>query len=91
MRVLFAGTPEVAVPTLQALLDSEHEVVGVLSRADARQGRGRKLVPSPVAALAREHNLNVFTPASLRNEEASQWVHECQADVAVVVAQQFLR
>lgn len=86
MRVLFAGTPEVAVPTLQALLDSEHEVVGVLSRADARQGRGRKLVPSPVAALAREHNLNVFTPASLRNEEASQWVHACQADVAVVVA-----
>ena len=62
MRVLFAGTPEVAVPTLQALLDSEHEVVGVLSRADARQGRGRKLVPSPVAALAREHNLHVFTP-----------------------------
>ena len=52
--MLFAGTPEAALPVLHALMDStEHEVVGVLTRADARKGRGRTLRPSPVAALAR--------------------------------------
>ncbi|VEG26071.1 methionyl-tRNA formyltransferase [Actinomyces howellii] len=87
MRVLFAGTPEVALPALHALLtSSEHEVVGVLTRADARQGRGRALRPSPVAARAREAGLEVRTPATLRDEEVQAWVRGLRADVAVVVA-----
>lgn len=87
MRVLFAGTPEVAVPTLTALMNHpDHEVVGVLTRADARQGRGRTLHPSPVAALARAAGLDVRTPASLREEDTAQWVRSLKADVAVVVA-----
>ena len=52
MRVVFAGTPEPAVVALQRLIDSEHEVVAVLTRPDARRGRGRTLHPSPVKALA---------------------------------------
>ena len=52
MRVVFAGTPAVAVPSLQALLGSRHEVVGVLTRADAPAGRGRSLRPSPVREVA---------------------------------------
>lgn len=87
MRVLFAGTPEVALPVLHALLDSpEHEVVGVLTRADARKGRGRTLRPSPVAAVAREAGLDVRTPSTLRDPETQDWVRSLDADVAVVVA-----
>ena len=87
MRVLFAGTPEVALPVLRWLMDSpSHEVVGVLTRADARQGRGRTLHPSPVAALARQAGLEVRTPATLREEETQEWVRGLHADVAVVVA-----
>ena len=52
MRVVFAGTPEVAVPSLQALINSGHEVVGVVTRPDAPSGRGRRLTPSPVAIAA---------------------------------------
>ena len=89
MRVLFAGTPEAALPTLEALLASEHDVVGVLTRADARQGRGRMLHPSPVAAMARDAGLDVRTPATLKGEHADDvrdWVRALRADVAVVVA-----
>ena len=62
MRVLFAGTPDSAVPVLKYLLDSEHEVVGVLTRRPARSGRGRKLMPSPVAQVAEKAGLPVLTP-----------------------------
>lgn len=87
MRVLFAGTPEVALPVLHSLLDSpEHEVVGVLTRADARKGRGRTLHPSPVAAAARAAGLDVRTPRTLRDEETQDWARGLDADVAVVVA-----
>lgn len=87
MRVLFAGTPEAALPSLRALIDSpDHEVVGVLTRPDARRGRGRALRPSPVAALARASGLDVRTPATLRDESARTWVRSLGADVAVVVA-----
>ena len=70
MRVLFAGTPEAALPTLEALLASKHDVVGVLTRADARQGRGRTLHPSPVAVMSRDAGLDVRTPATLKGEHA---------------------
>lgn len=65
MRLVFAGTPQVAVPSLQALLDSRHEVVGVLTRPDARAGRGRRTRPSPVRALAESHGLPVAAPQRL--------------------------
>src|SRR5699024_12263805 len=72
MRLLFAGTPEAALPSLRALLDSRHEVVGVLTRADAPSGRGRTLRPSPVRALADEAGIPVLTPRSLRDPQVQQ-------------------
>jgi methionyl-tRNA formyltransferase len=86
MRILFAGTPVTAVPTLEALLASDHELVGVLTRADAPTGRGRTLRPSPVKALAQEAGLPVLTPASLRPAEVQQQIADLGADLAVVVA-----
>lgn len=64
MRIVFAGTPETALPTLQALLDSRHEVAAVVTRPDAAAGRGRQLRPSPVSAFAAEHGLEVLAPAT---------------------------
>ena len=55
MRIVFAGTPDPAVVALQHLIDSGHDVVGVITRPDARKGRGRTIHPSPVAALAEKH------------------------------------
>ncbi len=62
MRLVFAGTPEAAVPALRALLESRHEVAAVVTRPDARSGRGRKLGASPVAAVAEEHGVEVLKP-----------------------------
>ncbi|MDY5786172.1 MULTISPECIES: methionyl-tRNA formyltransferase [unclassified Corynebacterium] len=87
MRLVFAGTPEPAVVALQKLLDSDHEVVAVLTRPDARRGRGRSLHPSPVKALAEEHGIEVLTPDTLRgNEEIRQRLAELAPDAIPVVA-----
>lgn len=66
MRLIFAGTPEPAVVALQRLLQSDHEIIAVLTRPDARRGRGRTLHPSPVSALAQEHGIEVLTPTTLK-------------------------
>ena len=66
MRLIFAGTPEPAVVALQRLLDSEHEIVAVLTRPDAPRGRGRTLHPSPVSALAQDNGIEVLTPRTLK-------------------------
>lgn len=91
MRIVFAGTPEPAVVALEALLDSEHEIVGVLTRPDARKGRGRSLAPSPVAALARERDIPVLTPSTLRVDsgdgaQVRQWLGELAPEAIAVVA-----
>ncbi|WP_370186291.1 methionyl-tRNA formyltransferase [Aeromicrobium sp.] len=62
MRIVFAGTPETALPSLEALVGSRHEVAAVVTRPDARQGRGRTLHPSPVAARATELGIEVLKP-----------------------------
>jgi methionyl-tRNA formyltransferase len=86
MRILFAGTPEAAVPSLRALIDSPHEVVGVLTRPDAPLGRGRTLHPSPVRVVAEEARVPVLTPRGLKSAEVQQHLRDLQADLAVVVA-----
>ena len=86
MRLLFAGTPDVAVPSLKALLNSSHEVVGVLTRPDARVGRGRKLRPSPVAEVAEEAGLPVFKPQSTKDPELQQQLQDLNPDCAPIVA-----
>lgn len=89
LRVLYAGTPETAVPVLRALLDSPHEVVGVLTRPDAPVGRRRVLTPSPVAAVAEEAGVAVIKADRLRGPEGAPAIEAVRAlrpDVAVVVA-----
>ncbi|WP_134773497.1 methionyl-tRNA formyltransferase [Ornithinimicrobium flavum] len=86
MRVVFAGTPEAAVPSLRALLASRHEVVGVLTRPDARAGRGRALRPSPVRGVAEQAGLPVLTPDTLRGDEMADRLREWGPDACAVVA-----
>lgn len=86
MRLLFAGTPDVALPTLRALLAGPHDVVAVLTRPPAPAGRGRGLVASPVAELAAEHGVEVVTPRSLRDEEVGERLRALDLDCAPVVA-----
>ena len=66
MRLIFAGTPEPAVVALRRLLETDHEIVAVITRPDARRGRGRTLHPSPVSALAQERGIEVLTPTTLK-------------------------
>ena len=86
LRIIFAGTPDFAARHLDALLSSEHQVVGVFTQPDRPAGRGKKLMPSPVKVLAEEKGIPVFQPVSLRPEENQKLVSDLQADVMVVVA-----
>jgi methionyl-tRNA formyltransferase len=85
MRIAFAGTPEFAVPTLQALMRSPHELVGVLTQPDRPRGRGQRLSPSPVKAAAAAA-VPVAQPASLRSPEERAHLVAWRPDVLVVVA-----
>ncbi len=87
MRIVFMGTPEFAVPTLSEIVGRGHEVVAVFTRAPAPSGRrGLDLTPSPVHAVAERFGVPVFTPKSLKGEEAAQQFRALDAQVAVVVA-----
>lgn len=86
MRLVFAGTPAAAVPSLLALLESGHEVVAVISRPDAPVGRGRRPAPSAVAQVAGERGLELLTPVSARDPEFVARLRELAPDVAAVVA-----
>lgn len=86
MRLIFAGTPDTAVPSLEALTASRHEVAAVLTRADAPRGRGRRLEESPVSRHAREAGLPVLKPRTLRDPATQELVAALDADAAAVVA-----
>ncbi|MFH5823276.1 methionyl-tRNA formyltransferase [Georgenia sp. AZ-5] len=86
MRLLFAGTPDVALPSLRTLLASDHEVVAVLTRPDAPKGRGRSFSASPVAELASSVGLPVLTPRSLREDGVNEEIAALETDAAPVVA-----
>ncbi|QWF84347.1 methionyl-tRNA formyltransferase [Amycolatopsis sp. CA-230715] len=87
MRLVFAGTPEPAVPSLRALLESSrHEVVAVLTRPDARSGRGRTVQRSPVGALADEHGIEVLTPPKAGDPAFLDRLRELAPDACPVVA-----
>ena len=86
MRVIFLGTPDFAIPSLRALIDSPYEVVAVFTQPDRPAGRGQHLHASPVKALAQAAGIPVFTPERLRNEENRRIVENLAADFIVVVA-----
>ncbi|MFB7336610.1 methionyl-tRNA formyltransferase [Streptomyces adustus] len=87
MKLVFAGTPEVAVPALDALIASgRHEVAAVVTRPDAPAGRGRRLVASPVAQRAEEAGIEVLKPAKPRDPEFQERLREIAPDCCPVVA-----
>ena len=86
MRIVFAGTPEVAVPALDALADSDHELVAVVTRPDAPAGRGRRLVASPVAQRAAELGVPVLKPGHPREPEFQAALRELAPECCPVVA-----
>lgn len=86
MKLVFAGTPEVAVPSLRALLDSGHEVAAVVTRPDARSGRGRKFSASPVAEVAESEGIEVLKPAKAKDPEFLERLAEIAPDCCPVVA-----
>jgi methionyl-tRNA formyltransferase len=86
MRILFAGTPEFAVPPLEALLSGPHEVCAVYTQPDRPAGRGRKLHESPVKQIAARHGIPVFQPASLKDPADQAQLRTFGAELMVVVA-----
>ncbi len=87
MRLVFAGTPQLAADTLQVLLDSgRHQVVAVLTRPDAAKGRSSKLLPSPVAELAEQRGIEVLKPVKPSEPWLAQRLAELQVDCVPVVA-----
>lgn len=86
MRVIFAGTPAVAIPALAAVADSRHELLAVVTRPDAPAGRGRGLSRSPVAAWADEQGVEVLTPARPREPEFLDRLRALAPDCVPVVA-----
>ena len=84
MRIIFAGTPDFAVPILQKLIDSEHEVIAVYTQPDRPAGRGRKLQISPVKELAQSKNIPVYQPASFKDENAIEDLKKLKPDLMVV-------
>ena len=69
MRILFMGTPDYALASLRALVESEDEIVGVLTQPDKPKGRGYALLPPPIKVFATEAGLDVYQPTTLRDEE----------------------
>ncbi|MFI5496256.1 methionyl-tRNA formyltransferase [Actinoplanes sp. NPDC051859] len=86
MRLVFAGTPEVTLPSLDAIAASSHELVAVVTRPDAPAGRGRKLVRSPAGAWADERGIEVLTPQRPREPEFQERLREIAPDCVPVVA-----
>ncbi len=86
MRSVFMGTPDFAVPSLQALIDAGHEVCAVYTQPDKPQGRKQILTAPPVKTLALEHNIPVFQPNTLKNEDEQARLRELAPEVIIVVA-----
>lgn len=86
MRILFMGTPEFAVPCLEALINSEHQVVGAVTQPDKPAGRGHKLTPPPVKVCAEENGIKVFQPETLKDFSFKTELEELAPDLIIVVA-----
>ena len=86
MRILFMGTPDFAVPSLQALLDAGHEICGVFTQPDKPKNRGMKLQPPPVKVLALAHDIPVYQPTSVKNGSALEIIEQLAPELIVVAA-----
>lgn len=86
MRIVFMGTPDFAVPSLNALCAAGHTVAGVFTQPDKPKNRGMKMLPPPVKVCAQEHDIPVFQPLSMKTEESFRMVQELDPELIVVAA-----
>jgi methionyl-tRNA formyltransferase len=86
MKIIFAGTPEFALPALKALINSSHKICAIYTQPDRPAGRGQKLTASPVKQFALAHNLPIYQPSTLKDSEAQKQLDDLNADVFIDVA-----
>ncbi|HNU41316.1 MAG TPA: formyltransferase family protein, partial [Cyclobacteriaceae bacterium] len=86
LRIIFMGTPEFAVPSLEILIENKFNVVAVITAPDKPQGRGQKLIPSPVKVAALKHNLPVLQPVNLKSTTFLDELKSYNANLQIVVA-----
>jgi methionyl-tRNA formyltransferase len=86
MRVIFMGTPQLAVPILKRIIQSQHEVVAVITQPDKPVGRQQRIAPTPVKELAVEYGIPVLQPESLKDPEFQKEIQTIKADIGVVFA-----
>src|SRR5689334_5512951 len=86
LRIVFMGTPEFAVASLEAIVEAGYNVVAVVTAPDKPQGRGQKIEMSPVKVCALKHNLNVLQPTNLKSAEFIETLRSLNANLQIVVA-----
>ncbi len=86
MNIVYMGTSVFAVPSLQSLIASRHQVVGVISQPDRPRGRGKRISPTPVKEIAQQHGIPVYQPAKIKAPEATQQIRLWQPELIVVVS-----
>ena len=90
MKLVFFGTPDFAVPTLDALHESSHEILGVVTSPDKRSGRGLKVKPSAIKISAEKYGLPIYQPESTRSKQLNSILKQINPDIYVVVAYKIL-
>ena len=86
MKIIFMGTPDFAVPSLEKLANSNHEIISVVTGPDKKKGRGQKVHSTPIKQVAEKYNLPILQPISLKDEEFKKQLEKLQPDIFVVVA-----
>ena len=86
MNIVYMGTSTFAVPSLESLIASRHQVVGVVSQPDRPRGRGKRISPTPVKEIAEQHSIPVYQPAKIKSPEAIKQIKLWQPDLIVVVS-----
>ncbi|HNX93331.1 MAG TPA: formyltransferase family protein, partial [Syntrophomonas sp.] len=85
MKIVFMGTSEFSVPSLQKIQEAEHEIIGVITQPDRPRGRGQKLIPSPIKEFALHQGLEIYQPERIKDEAAIDHVRSWDPDLVVVV------
>jgi len=86
LKVVFMGTSDFAVPSLAKLIDSQHQILGVVTQPDRPKGRGNKVLFSPVKELAAQHGLDIYQPSRIKDESAVDMLRNWEADLIVVAS-----
>ena len=86
LKIIFAGTAEFALPSLQYLYESQHKLVAIYTQPDRRAGRGQKLTPSPIKRFAVQHGLSVIQPPTLTDDQTLQRLQSFNADMMITAA-----